>query len=153
MRSFLLLVGTVALSACLSLDVPEPEDKPSNPATETYAASTGVDISKMTKMPSGIYYQDIAVGTGDSLTQKKIVTLTFFGMLPNGFIFDRVNNQAIVDLRQTLTGFSDGMIGMRAGGVRRTVIPSSLAYGPRGAAGLGIPQNSTIVYEISLIGF
>lgn len=153
MRPFLLLVGTMALGACLSLDVAEPEDIPSDPATESYAPSTGVDISKMTKMPNGIYYQDLIVGTGDPLTEKKIVNLTFFAMLPNGFIFDRATQQSLVDLRQVLTGFGDGMIGMRPGGTRKIAVPSALAYGPRGAAGLGVPTNSTIVYDIALIGY
>ena len=40
------------------------------------------------------------VGTGDPLTEKKIVNLTFFAMLPNGFIFDRATQQSLVDLRQ-----------------------------------------------------
>jgi len=154
MRPFLLLVGTMALSACLSLEVAEPEDIPSNPGLDSYAPSTGVDISKMTKMPNGIYYQDLIVGTGDPpLTEKKIVNLTFFAMLPNGFIFDRATQQVLVDLRQVLTGFGDGMIGMRPGGTRKIAVPSPLAYGPRGAAGLGVPSNSTIVYDISFISY
>jgi FKBP-type peptidyl-prolyl cis-trans isomerase len=153
MKPFLLFVGTIALGACLSLDVPEPEDIPSNPATDSYASSTGVDISKMTKMSNGIYYQDLIEGTGDPLTEKKIVNLTFVARIPNGFVFDRATAQSLVDLRQVLTGFGDGMIGMKPGGTRKTVVPSSLAYGPRGAAGLGVPSNTTIVYDISLISY
>jgi FKBP-type peptidyl-prolyl cis-trans isomerase len=143
----------MALGACLSLDVPQPEDNPSDPATEQFAPSTGVDISTMTKMSNGIYYKDLVVGTGDPLTEKKIVTLTFFAMIPNGFIFDRATNQSLVDLRQVLTGFGDGMIGMRPGGTRKVVVPSALAYGPRGAAGLGVPSNTTIVYDITLVSY
>jgi FKBP-type peptidyl-prolyl cis-trans isomerase FkpA len=49
----------------------------------------------------------------------------------------------------TIPGFAQGVVGMRVGGLRRVVIPPSLAYGSQ--ARDGIPANSTLVFEIELL--
>jgi FKBP-type peptidyl-prolyl cis-trans isomerase len=48
-----------------------------------------------------------------------------------------------------ISGFNQGTLGMRVGGLRRVVIPPALAYG---AAGNGpVPPNATILFEIELL--
>jgi FKBP-type peptidyl-prolyl cis-trans isomerase FkpA len=48
-----------------------------------------------------------------------------------------------------IAGWDQGALGMKVGGLRRLVIPPSLAYGSfrRGA----IPPNATLVFEIELL--
>lgn len=48
-----------------------------------------------------------------------------------------------------IPGFSQAVVGMRVGGLRRAVIPPSLGYG--GQAQNGIPGNSTLIFEIELL--
>ncbi|MDP2322244.1 MAG: FKBP-type peptidyl-prolyl cis-trans isomerase [Acidobacteriota bacterium] len=49
-----------------------------------------------------------------------------------------------------ITGFSQGVIGMRVGGLRRVTIPPSLGYGNNPPQGSGIPPNGTLVFDIEL---
>src|SRR5688572_19960773 len=47
-----------------------------------------------------------------------------------------------------LSGFDQGVRGMRVGGKRRMYLPPSLAYGSQG--GSGIPPNASLVFEVEL---
>jgi FKBP-type peptidyl-prolyl cis-trans isomerase FkpA len=149
-RAFPLILVALVLGACLNVN--EPDEIPSDPATETYAPVTGVDISKMSKTELGVYYKDVVVGDGAQLTQRRPVTITFVGYLRTGDIFDRAPSPRVYDLNSLgVIGVADGMIGMRIGGTRKLVIPSNLAFGARGQPGLGVPSNSTVIYDITLL--
>lgn len=148
MRRILLLLSAVALTGCLNST--EPVDNPSNPATETFDPSLGIDISQMQKTEAGVYYLDVTEGTGDTLTTAGPITIAYAGYLKTGFLFGQ-DTSASLDLHSVIEGFADGMLAqpnMRVGGRRKLVIPSALAYGP--ASGPGIPANSTLVFDITL---
>ena len=144
-RLLLLFAGTMALGACL--DVAQPVDDPSDPATEVFDASLGVNIAQMTRSPAGAYYKDIVVGTGAQLGTQVNVFLTYNGFLKNGVLFGQAINEPD-DLQRVPAGLHDAMIGMREGGERLIVIPSALGYGASGNA--GIPPNSTLVFDVRL---
>lgn len=153
MRRLLALVGAMSLSACLNLNVDAPgtsPDNPSNPATETFASSLHIDISKMQKTSSGVYYQDLKAGDGDSLSTQGSVTVSYLIFLKNAALITQQ-----VNLTENLTaepqGFRDGVAGMRVGGERILVVPSALAFGPRTDVP-GVPANSTLVYDV-ILGF
>ncbi|HTI65413.1 MAG TPA: FKBP-type peptidyl-prolyl cis-trans isomerase, partial [Gemmatimonadaceae bacterium] len=112
--------------------------------------SLNIDISKMQKTASGVYFKDQKTGDGDSLSTQGSVTVSYLIFLKNAAL---VTQQ--VNLTENLTaepqGFRDGVAGMRVGGERILVVPSALAFGPRNDVP-GIPPNSTLVYDV-ILGF
>jgi FKBP-type peptidyl-prolyl cis-trans isomerase len=47
-----------------------------------------------------------------------------------------------------ITGFGQGIIGMKVGGQRRVIVPPELAYGSSPPS--AIPVNATLVFDITL---
>ena len=154
MKKLLLLLGCISLAGCL--DVSAPADNPSDPTTETFAPSLGVNLAQMTKVPVGdqfVYYKDISVGTGaqlDTILQTTTVVIDYAGYLKDGSRFDSAQ-QAPIALAGSVLGFQIGMIGMNVGGQRLIVIPSALGFGPYGSG--PVPPNATLVFNVTLDDF
>src|SRR4029453_10697762 len=51
---------------------------------------------------------------------------------------------------EVITGWDEGVAGMKVGGTRLLTIPPSMGYGARGAGGL-IPPKATLLFAIELL--
>ena len=119
-----------------------------DPATETFAPTLGIDLSQMTKTSSGLYLQDVTVGTGTEAATGSKVTVAYTGWLVDGTKFDSGTFPFTVGQHQVVAGFEEGVAGMKVGGVRKLVIPPSLGYGAQGTG--PIPGNAVIVFQVTL---
>ncbi len=151
-RLLLLVAATLSMTACLDSTAPNPSD----PRTETFASSLGVDISKMQVTSNGTFYRDEVLGTGTALTNPTTLTkvnVDYTGYIPNGSSF---GSATAVDLTLggLIPGFIDGIIGMNVGSTRLIVIPSDLGYGNAsqkdGNGNVVIPANSTLIFRVKL---
>jgi peptidylprolyl isomerase len=145
----------MALAVVLSLAACG-DDGPAGPKDPTeleFAPELGVDLARMTKTSSGLYYQDVLVGDGDEAVQGGWVTVHYTGWLHNGTEFDssRDGEPARFNLSNLILGWREGIPGMRVGGKRKLVVPPHLGYGSTGAGGV-IPPNATLVFDIELLG-
>ena len=122
------------------------------PSELEFAALTGVNLAEMTRTSTGLYWKDIVVGTGDEAQPGGWVTVHYTGWLHDGTVFDTsVGGDPVrFPLTGVIAGWQEGVPGMKVGGKRKLVIPPSLGYGshPYG----GIPGNSTLVFDVELIG-
>jgi FKBP-type peptidyl-prolyl cis-trans isomerase len=144
MRASVALLGIVALTGCLNLNVDDPSTEPSDPSKETFNPALHIDISTMQRTPSGVYYKDGPLGSGAAFTGLGSLVVSYVGYLKNGIVFQQGDN-ARITLSNEIIGLQEGLQGMRAGGERLLVIPSSLAFGASAGA---VPPNSTVIYDI-----
>ena len=95
-------------------------------------------------------------GAGTEATAGKQVTVHYVGTLTNGSKFDSSRDrgegfQFALGKGQVIKGWDQGVAGMKIGEVRKLTIPPELGYGARGFPPI-IPGNSTLVFEVELLG-
>lgn len=106
------------------------------------------------KYPS-LKITDIVTGTGKAPAYGQRVTVHYVGTLTNGTKFDssRDRNQPFtfsIGTGEVIKGWDIGVSTMKVGGKRRLEIPPDLGYGSRAVG--PIPANSTLIFEVELLG-
>ena len=102
---------------------------------------------------------DLRVGSGTAAAAGNDLTVIYTGWLydaskpeQKGLQFDtnvgRDPFTFTVGSGQVIAGWDQGLIGIQAGGIRRLVIPPSLAYGS--VRNGPIPPNSALVFEVEV---
>lgn len=107
--------------------------------------SLGVKLDSMTRRTSGLYVEDLAVGTGAVATIGRTAVVRYSGWLPNGKTVDSGEITVELGTGKVIRAWEEGLLGMRAGGRRLLVVPPHLGYGARGA-GDDIPPNAVLVF-------
>lgn len=121
---------------------------------QTTKQTTNQEKKTVTPETTQLQSTDIVVGTGDEAVAGKSVSVNYLGTLTDGTKFDSSydRNQPFefkLGGGQVIQGWDQGVAGMKVGGKRKLVIPSSLGYGA--SANGSIPANSTLVFEIELL--
>ena len=104
-------------------------------------------------LPSGLQYKILTAGTGPKPTASDSVVCNYRGTLINGTEFDssyKRGQPATFGVGQVIKGWTEALQLMPVGSKWQLVIPSSLAYGERGA-GADIGPDSTLIFEVELL--
>lgn len=115
--------------------------------------------------PATLQTTDVRAGTGETLVvgQQAVVHYGLWLYDPNGtdskgtFVQDSrltASGASGFTIRiasgSVIQGWVEGLPGMKIGGLRRLIIPPSLAYGAQGNG--SIPGNAWLVFDVDLIG-
>jgi FKBP-type peptidyl-prolyl cis-trans isomerase FkpA len=116
-----------------------------------------VTDNKITVAPtsSGLYYTETQKGKGSLAQAGNEVTVNYTGKLLNGTVFDSSVGKPepfkfIVGQGMVIPGWDEAFLKMAKGGKATLLIPSSIAYGSRGAGGV-IPPFAPLVFEVELL--
>jgi len=115
----------------------------------------GIDTSAGRALDGGLWVLDSKPGEGAEAAVGDQITVHYTGWFTNGRLFDSSVGKTPLTRRlaagSLIKGWVSGVPGMKAGGKRYLVIPPDMAYGPTGSPPT-IPPNSTLIFEIELIG-
>ncbi len=104
--------------------------------------------------PSGLVYEDLQVGDGAVVKSGDTVTVNYTGWLEDGTVFDSsiTSGQTVdfvIGVGNVISGWDEGVVGMKVNGTRLLVIPPALGYGS--SANGSIPANSTLIFEVQVV--
>jgi FKBP-type peptidyl-prolyl cis-trans isomerase len=117
-----------------------------------YAASKGL---KMETTSSGLSYIMEKPGAGDKVKVGQRATVHYAGFLLDGTKFDASydRNEPFtlqVGVGQVIAGWDEGLQLLNKGAKARFFLPSTLAYGSRGAGGV-IPPNAVLIFDVEVL--
>ncbi|HET7274676.1 MAG TPA: FKBP-type peptidyl-prolyl cis-trans isomerase [Longimicrobiaceae bacterium] len=140
--------ATITMAACLDTDPVQPTCQP---ITLEIASTQGDTVTTQT----GLRYIETSVGTGAEVESCVPIEITYEGRLTDGTLFDSGGFPFTPGLTRLIPGFEQGVIGIRAGGSRRLIVPPSLGYGSQPqtdrAGNVIIPANSTLIFDVEVV--
>lgn len=102
---------------------------------------------------SGLQYQILQAGKGQSPTINDVVTVNYEGKLLNGKVFDssyQRGTPATFPVKGVIKGWQEALTMMNPGATWELYVPPTLAYGKNGAPGI-IGPNETLIFKVNLI--
>lgn len=158
-RSYVIAMTALLITACSKKEQaetpppPAPETAEQAPAAETPA--TGSETMPLQKT-------DLSPGNGAEITSGKTALVHYTGWLFDAAAPDNKGKQFDSSAGgepfefplgegRVISGWDQGVVGMKVGGKRRLVIPPDMAYGARGAGNGLIPPGATLVFDVELV--
>jgi FKBP-type peptidyl-prolyl cis-trans isomerase FkpA len=114
------------------------------------AAEPGAKVSA-----SGLVYRALKEGQGPNPDATDTVRVHYRGTFTDGREFDssyKRGQPAAFPLNRVIKCWTEGVQLMKVGGKAKLTCPSAIAYGERGAGGGEIPPNTTLQFEVELLG-
>ena len=108
----------------------------------------------MTTTASGLQYQELKAGSGDSPKMGDSVQVHYRGTVLSGTEFDssyKRNAPATFEVGHVIPGWNEALQLMKPGAKWRLFIPPQLAYDLRPPPGSGIPPGSMLLFDVELL--
>ncbi len=139
---------TLLIAACSDKDDKTKEHQTEKQKVKEQDMSTSHEIHTT---DSGLKYEILTKGTGESPTAEDFVTVHYEGSLMDGTIFDssyKRGETITFPLNRVIKGWTEGVQLMNVGSKYKFTIPSELAYGEAG--GGPIPPNADLIFTVEL---
>ncbi len=126
----------------------------------SFAPAAAQTAGKPVTTPSGLQIIDTKIGTGPSPKPGQICVVHYTGWLyEHGAKLQKFDSSVDrgqpfefpIGQHKVIAGWDEGVATMKVGGKRTLIIPPELGYGARGA-GMVIPPNATLMFDVELIG-
>lgn len=127
-----------------------------DPVTPTYVYSITGEALNVTTQTDGLQIATTVPGTGTGAVTGDTVYIRYAGYLLDGTFFDgsSLHNDSTysvtIGTTPVITGWTEGVVGMKAGERRVLIIPPSLGYGPQGSPPK-IPPNATLIFVLDRV--
>lgn len=151
-----LLIGSViVISPILLANCGQPQKEEITKTTQ----QKEIKMEQRTKTESGLEYEIVESGNGDSPKSGDKVTVHYTGWLDEqgqkGKKFDSSVDRGMpfsftIGVGQVIKGWDEGVMSMKVGEKRRLFIPAQLGYGAHGAGNV-IPPNANLIFDVELI--
>jgi peptidylprolyl isomerase len=128
-----------------------------------------VDVEMPVEVPdSKVETRDMKKGTGETVTEKSYVTVQYYGVscltgrqFSSSYDGEQSTGEpftaALSGAKETpeasgvIPGWTEGLVGMKAGGIRQLNIPFNLAYGAQGRDQGDLGPYATLVFVIEVL--
>lgn len=161
--AFLFLASACALTIFVILQSGSDNTQTQSQTSQQACTDTGTEstlpvpaVYKPKEPVKNLQVTDLKVGSGPAAKSGDCLVMKYYGTLAsNGTKFDEDFTDTTgfaftLGQGQVIPGWDQGLVGMKAGGIRRLVIPASLAYGSQSPSA-AIPANSDLVFVVKLL--
>lgn len=146
------VAGCLPLIVLLAAGCNRPENDPAaGPKDDPEAPTSSQNIRQLKEL--GIV--DKVVGKGPAVGKGDLVFVTYTGKLKSGLEFDSNNKKDaqpysfVLGAGAVISGWDEGLVGMKVGGTRQLAVPNRLAYGDQ-PQGEKVPAGADLYFEVRL---
>ncbi|MGA8164280.1 MAG: FKBP-type peptidyl-prolyl cis-trans isomerase [Waddliaceae bacterium] len=100
--------------------------------------------------PGKLQYLVLTRGSGETVKEKSVPSVSYTGKFISGEVFgssDQTGGPISIPIEQTISGFQQGLVGMKEGEKRRLFVHPDLGYSTSGQ----LPPNSLLIFDIEVI--
>lgn len=106
------------------------------------------------ELSGGLRFEDYKIGSGEAAQSGDKARLYFRGFLKDGAMFSSKDGSAkpieiVIGHEAVLEGWNKGIVGMKTGGLRKLVVPASMAFGDKGRG--PVPPDAELTFMIQLV--
>ena len=154
-----LLIGALSLTSCSTdggvTNMSNNQNSSPSSALPVVTGATGSEphiAAPKGNPPTTLMTKDLIVGTGAGVVASSTLTVHYTLMAwSTGQIVESSwsSQPATFPLSGVISGWQEGIPGMKVGGRRLLVIPPDKAYGPNGSGPIG--PNETLIFVVDVI--